>query len=75
MPPVARLLILLGLVLILVGGLITLFARLGIQLGHLPGDFRFARGNLTCIVALGTSLLLSIVLTVLLNVIGRLLNK
>ncbi len=75
MPPVARLFILLGLILILLGGLVALFARLGIQLGHLPGDFRIARGNLTCVVALGTSILLSIILTVLLNVIVRFLNK
>ena len=75
MPPIGRLLVLLGLLLILAGGLVTLFSRLGINLGHLPGDFRLARGNLTCVVALGTSILLSILLTIALNVIVRFLNK
>jgi hypothetical protein len=75
MPPIGRLLILLGLILILVGGLVTLFSRLGLHLGHLPGDFRIARGNLTCVVALGTSILLSILFTIALNIIVRFLNK
>jgi hypothetical protein len=71
----ARILVLLGLALIAVGGLLYLIARLGIPLGRLPGDIRIERQNLTCTFALGTSLLISIVLTVLLNLLARLLNK
>jgi hypothetical protein len=44
-------------------------------LGRLPGDFRFQTGNITCMIPLATSILLSVVLTILLNVIVRLLNK
>jgi hypothetical protein len=72
---VARIFILLGIVLVVVGGLIYLAARLGIPLGHLPGDIRVERGNSTCVFALGTSILLSIVLTILLNLLVRFLNK
>ena len=72
---VARFLIVLGLALTVVGGLLYLVARLGIPLGRLPGDIRIERQNISCIFALGTSLLLSVVLTVLLNLLVRLLNK
>ncbi|MBN1148164.1 MAG: DUF2905 domain-containing protein [Anaerolineales bacterium] len=72
---IARFLIVLGLTLTAIGGLLYLVARLGIPLGRLPGDIRFERQNFTCLIALGTSLLLSIVLTVLLNLLARLLNK
>lgn len=71
----ARFLILLGLALIAIGSLLYLVARLGLPLGRLPGDIRIERQNFTCVFALGTSLLLSIVLTVLLNLLARLLNK
>jgi hypothetical protein len=72
---VARFLIVIGLALTGVGGLLYLVARLGIPLGRLPGDIRIERQNISCFFALGTSLLLSVVLTVLLNLLVRLLNK
>ncbi len=75
MIPLARLLIILGVVLVILGGLVYLAARLGLQPGHLPGDIRIVRGNSTCIIALGTSILLSILLTVILNLVARYLNK
>jgi len=49
--------------------------RLDIPLGRLPGDIRIERGNMTCLIGLGTSLLLSVVLTVILNIVIRLVNK
>ena len=72
---IARLLVILGIILLVAGGLIYLAARLGISFGRLPGDIRIERGNLTCLIALGTSILLSVILTVVLNVIVRFLNK
>lgn len=72
---VAQFLMLTGAVLILVGGLIYLAARLGITPGRLPGDIRIERGNFTCVLALGTSILLSVLLTVILNLVSRWLNK
>jgi hypothetical protein len=71
----ARILIILGVVLLVIGGLLYLAARLGIPLGRLPGDIRIERTNMTCVIALGTSLLLSIILTIVLNIIVRFLNK
>jgi len=72
---VARILIFLGLILIVVGGLLYLVARFGVPLGRLPGDIRIERGNFTCVFPLATSILLSVVLTIVLNLIVRYLNR
>jgi heme/copper-type cytochrome/quinol oxidase subunit 2 len=73
--PLARLLMVAGIVLFVIGGLIYLASRLGVNLFQLPGDIRFQSNNLTCIIPLVSSILLSIVLTVILNLVIRLLNK
>jgi hypothetical protein len=67
----ARWLIVVGLGLAAVGGLLWLLDRAGLPLGRLPGDFRFQAGGLTCILPLATAILLSLILTVLLNLILR----
>ena len=72
---IARFLVILGVVLVIAGGLIYLAARLGLPLGKLPGDIRIERNNFTCVFALGASILLSVVLTLVLNIIVRFLNK
>jgi hypothetical protein len=71
----ARILVILGVILILAGGLFYLLARLGIPLGKLPGNIRIEGNNFTCVFALGASILLSIILTVVLNIIVRFMNK
>ena len=75
MESLARLLVILGLVLIVVGGIIFLFSRIGVPLGRLPGDIRIERGNMTCLIGLGTSLLLSVLLTVIINILLRMLDR
>ena len=70
-----RFLIGLGLVLLVAGGLVYLLGRFGVTFGRLPGDLRIERGNFTCVIALGTSILLSILLTLALNLLARYLNK
>lgn len=69
-----KLLFVLGATLALVGGLIWLLGRVGF-VGHLPGDIRIERRGFTCVIPLATSILLSIVLTVALNVVVRLLRR
>jgi hypothetical protein len=75
MESLARILIVLGLLILVIGVLVFAAAKVGLPLGRLPGDFRFQTGNVTCMIPLATSILLSVVLTILLNVIVRLLNK
>lgn len=73
--PIARILMIAGISLFVIGGLIYLFSRLGINLFQLPGDIRLQSGNVTCLIPLVSSILLSIVLTLILNVMIRFLNK
>ena len=73
--PLARFFVILGVVFLIVGGLLYLMAKVGFPLFNLPGDIRIERQNYTCVVALGTSILLSILLTVGLNLLARLLNR
>jgi hypothetical protein len=73
--PIARLLMIAGIILFLAGGLVFLASRLGINLFQLPGDIRIQSNNLACIVPLVSSILLSIVITVVLNLVIRFLNR
>jgi hypothetical protein len=66
MQDAGRILLVFGVVLVLIGGAMTLFGRL-----HLPGDFTFRTGGLTVYVPIATGIILSIVLTVVLNVVLR----
>lgn len=75
MSPLVRVFILLGLAFLVIGGIIYIVERLGIPVGRLPGDIRIQRGNLTCFFPLATTILLSLVLTILLNLIIRLFKK
>jgi hypothetical protein len=70
-----RILILLGVLLVGVGGLILALGRAGIPLGSLPGDIRIERENISCIVPIATSIVLSILLTLILNLVIRFLNR
>jgi thiosulfate reductase cytochrome b subunit len=63
--PIARLLILAGLAL-LVAGVLVLFASKVPWLGKLPGDITFTRGNYTVYFPLGTCILVSVILTLVL---------
>lgn len=73
--PIARILMIAGIALFVIGGMIFLFSRLGINLFQLPGDIRWESGNMTCVVPLVSSILLSILLTVILNLVIRYLNR
>lgn len=69
-----RMLLILGGFLCLLGLLFLLSSKIP-WLGRLPGDIHIQRGNWSCSFPLVTSLLLSLVLTVLLNLILRLWRK
>jgi hypothetical protein len=71
----AKILFAAGVGLILAAGLVYLAARLGIQLGRLPGDIRIERENISFFFPLTTMLLISLVLSLVLNVIFRLFNR
>jgi hypothetical protein len=71
MPPLARTLVGLGLVLVALGLALWLFPGAG-WLGRLPGDLRIERPNLRIYVPLTTSLLVSLLLSALFWLLARL---
>jgi hypothetical protein len=58
-----------AIVLLVVGGLFLLLGRLGLD--RLPGDLIFKRGNVTVYFPLGLMILVSVIGTILLNLIFR----
>ena len=66
MADAGRILLVLGVVLALVGGALMLFGRF-----HLPGDLTLRSGSFTVFIPIATSIILSIVLTVALNLFFR----
>jgi Protein of unknown function (DUF2905) len=71
MSGLARLLVKLGLLLIIAGGVVYVLDRAGIRLGHLPGDIALRRKNIAVFFPLGTSILLSILLSLLFYLLSR----
>jgi hypothetical protein len=70
---VGRMLVVLGLILAAAGGLLLLLQRLGVAgLGRLPGDLVWRGRGFTAYFPLGTSLLLSVVLSLGLWLLSRL---
>ena len=68
-PEVGRILVVIGIVLVVVGGLAMFGVRL--PFGRLPGDIVIQGDRGTIYIPLGTMLVVSVVLTVVLSLIGR----
>jgi hypothetical protein len=78
MEDIGKLLIVTGVVIVGVGVLVWLLAKVP-GLGHLPGDIRVETENVSCVFPIVTCIVLSVVLSVIgtiaLNVIARLSNR
>jgi hypothetical protein len=70
-----RLLLITGAVLVIAGGMLILGSKLGIALGRLPGDVRIARNGGVLYLPCATSLMISILLTIVLNILLRVFRK
>ena len=66
MTDVGRLLLVFGILLAVIGGGLMLFGRF-----HLPGDLTFKSGSTTVYIPIATSIILSVVLTLALNLLFR----
>ncbi len=75
MENIGRYLMIGGVILFVMGGLVFLASKFGIPFGRLPGDIRIERENFSFYFPLASSILISIVLTIILNVIFRLYKK
>ncbi|MBI2854023.1 MAG: DUF2905 domain-containing protein [Chloroflexi bacterium] len=70
-----KLLIVLGAVVLMVGLLLLLFGEKFSALGRLPGDIAIRKGNVSIYFPVVTFLLISVLLTIVVNIIIRLLGK
>ena len=75
MENIGRYLMLGGVILFVVGGLIFLAAKFDIPFGRLPGDIRIEREGFSFYFPLVSSILISIVLTIIINLISKFLKK
>ena len=66
--------VLAGLVLIFVGGLMWLLGRIPF-FGNLPGDIRIQTQNVSCFIPIVSMIIVSVVATIILNIIIRIVNK
>ena len=67
---IARMVALFGLILLLVAGILFL-----LPLGNLPGDIKIERENFTGTIPIISSLIMSVVLTVIINLVLYFLKK
>ena len=77
---IGKLLLFLGIGLALLGGVLIVGAKLCADeklpwLGKLPGDIRIERKGFSCYFPLATSILISLLLTLVLNIVVRLLRR
>jgi hypothetical protein len=72
MVEMGRMLVILGVALVVIGSIVMLLGRTGLPLGRLPGDVLYRGKNATFYFPLATSILISIVLSIVLFLIGRL---
>ncbi|MGH6962607.1 MAG: DUF2905 domain-containing protein [Dongiaceae bacterium] len=71
---IGKWLLVIGLLIAGAGGVLWLLGRIPF-LGHVPGDIRIQAETFGCFVPLGTMILLSVLLTIAVNIVLRLLNK
>ena len=68
---IAKLLLLMGGAIVLSGAALWLLSRLPV-LGKLPGDIFISKGNFSIFIPIVTMIVLSVILTVALNLLARL---
>lgn len=61
----------LGLLLVAVGAVLMIASRFGLPLGRLPGDIAYRGKNVSVFFPLGTSILISVLLSVLFYLVSR----
>ena len=71
----ARLLIIIGLVIVFAGVLLLIAVRFFPWLGNLPGDIRIERENIKVYIPFATMLLISLLASILLNIVIRIFRR
>jgi hypothetical protein len=70
MSDLGRVLIVVGVLLVIAGALLLLAPKIP-WLGHLPGDISYKRGNFSVYFPLGTCILISLILTLIMYLLRR----
>jgi hypothetical protein len=60
-----------GALIALIGALLLVAGRFGLPLGRLPGDFAYRGKNVSVFIPIGTSILISLVLSAIFYLISR----
>jgi len=72
---IARMLAVFGLAVLVIAGILYLISYFDLPIGNLPGDLVIKRENFTCVVPLVSSLIISVLLTLLINLILSFFRK
>jgi hypothetical protein len=67
-----KLILAVGLLIVLIGALVMLAGRFGLPLGRLPGDIAYRGKHVSVFFPIGTSILISVVLSLIIYLISRL---
>ena len=70
---IGKLLLIVGVMALIVGALFLVLGET--PFGRLPGDITVTNGNFTCVAPIVTMLLVSIILTVIVNIVLALLRR
>ncbi len=70
-----KILVISGIVMVITGTLFLVAGHLPLHFGKLPGDIEIHRKNVHIYIPLGSMLLISIIITVLINFFHRFLRK
>ncbi len=70
LPQIGKFLIFIGLITVIIGVVFIFLPKIP-HIGRLPGDIYIKKGNFTFYFPLATSILISIILTIILNLIFR----
>jgi hypothetical protein len=71
----AKSIIIIGLILVVTGLILLYFPKLFSWFGNLPGDIKIERENSRLFIPLGSMILISVVLTILFNLIGWIISR
>lgn len=71
MSQLGKMLIALGLFIAAAGVMLIIASKLNIPFGKLPGDITYQKKNLTVFAPFGTMLVVSVILTLILNIFSR----
>ncbi|MCD8163826.1 MAG: DUF2905 domain-containing protein [Synergistaceae bacterium] len=71
MSQLGKMLVAAGLLLAAVGAVLIIAGKLNIPIGKLPGDITYQKKNLTVFAPFGTMLVVSLILTLILNIFSR----